>query len=68
MARGGGGARFIGHTGHQAGFRSFFYFNPKTAAAVIAVFNTTNDAREAASAQGFKHIIDAALGVIAGKR
>jgi len=62
------GVRFVGHTGHQAGFRSFFYFNPKTAAAVIAAFNTTNDAREAASAQGFKRVIDAALGVIAGQR
>ena len=60
-----GGVRFIGHTGHQAGFRSFFYLNPKTSAAVIAVFNTTNDARDAESAQGFKRIIDAALELIA---
>src|SRR5437660_1773675 len=62
------GVRFVGHTGHQAGFRSFFYFHPKTAAAGIAVFDTTNAARQAASAQGFKHIIDAGLGVIAGQR
>jgi CubicO group peptidase (beta-lactamase class C family) len=62
------GVRFIGHTGHQAGFRSFFYVDPKTSAAVIAAFNTTNDAREAESAQGFKRIIDAGLGVIAGQR
>ena len=57
--------RFIGHTGQQAGFRSFFYVNPKTSAAVIAAFNTTNDARDAESAQGFKRIIDAALELIA---
>jgi CubicO group peptidase (beta-lactamase class C family) len=63
-----GGVRFIGHTGHQAGFRSFFYVNPATSAAVIAAFNTTNDTREADSAQGFKRVIDAALGVIAGQR
>ena len=62
------GVRFIGHTGHQAGFRSFFYVDPKTSAAVIAAFNTTNDARDAESAQGFKRIIDAGLGVIAGQR
>ena len=59
------GVRFIGHTGQQAGFRSFFYVNPKTSAAVIAAFNTTNDARDAESAQGFKRIIDAALELIA---
>ena len=62
------GVRFIGHTGHQAGFRSFFYLEPRTKAAVIAAFNTTHDAREAESAQGFKRIIDAALELIAGRR
>ena len=40
--RGTGAQRIIGHTGSQAGFRAFFYFNPNTSAAVIAVFNTTN--------------------------
>jgi len=60
-----GGVRFIGHTGHQAGFRSFLYFDPQTRAAVIAAFNTTNEAREPASAQGFNAIRDAALGLIA---
>ena len=47
--RGGGAQRLIGHTGFQAGFRSFFYFNPVTSAAVISVFNTTNEAAPAAS-------------------
>lgn len=32
-----------GHTGHQANFGSFFFFNPKTHYGVIAVYNTTND-------------------------
>jgi len=63
-----GGVRFIGHTGHQAGFRSFFYLEPQTKAAVIAAFNTTNDAREAESRQGFKRIIDAALAMVAAQR
>jgi len=63
-----GGVRFIGHTGHQAGFRSFFYLEPQTKAAVIAAFNTTNDAREAESGQGFNRIIDAALAMVAAQR
>lgn len=46
-----GGTRLLGHTGSQAGFRSFYYFNPMTTAAVIAVFNTTNEASPAAAAQ-----------------
>jgi CubicO group peptidase (beta-lactamase class C family) len=46
-----GGTRILGHTGSQAGFRSFYFFNPATKAAVIAVFNTTNEAAPAAAAQ-----------------
>jgi CubicO group peptidase (beta-lactamase class C family) len=34
--------RVIGHTGSQANFRAFLYFNPRTTAAVIGVYNTTN--------------------------
>ncbi len=34
------GTRIIGHTGSQASFRSFFYLNPDTHSAIIAVFNT----------------------------
>jgi CubicO group peptidase (beta-lactamase class C family) len=45
------GERILGHTGSQAGFRSFYYFDPQTKAAVIAVFNTTNHAAPAASIQ-----------------
>ena len=46
-----GGTRLLGHTGSQAGFRSFYYFNPATKAAIIAAFNTTNYAAPAAAAQ-----------------
>ena len=42
-------ARIIGHTGSQAGFRSFMYLNPANGMAVIAVFNTTNYASPAAA-------------------
>ena len=34
----------IGHTGSQAGFRAFFYFQPEKETAVILVFNTANQA------------------------
>lgn len=33
----------VGHTGSQAGFRAFVYFNPHTRTAVIAAFNTANE-------------------------
>jgi CubicO group peptidase (beta-lactamase class C family) len=41
------GTRLVGHTGSQAGFRSFFYFNPARRTAIIAAFNTTNYAAPA---------------------
>jgi CubicO group peptidase (beta-lactamase class C family) len=45
------GTRLLGHTGSQAGFRSFYYFNPATKTAVIAAFNTTNEAAPATTVQ-----------------
>ncbi|MEP6495919.1 MAG: serine hydrolase domain-containing protein [bacterium] len=56
------GVRLLGHTGSQAGFRSFFYFNPANGAAVVAVFNTTNSAKPAASAQ--RRMNEAALDLL----
>ena len=44
FVRGTGRARVIGHTGSQAGFRSFFYLNPATKTGIVVVFNTTNEA------------------------
>jgi CubicO group peptidase (beta-lactamase class C family) len=35
------GVRLIGHTGSQAGFRSFFWIHPESGEAIIAVFNTS---------------------------
>ena len=46
-----GGTRIIGHTGSQAGFRSFYFFNPETKARVIAVFNTKNEVTPANALQ-----------------
>jgi CubicO group peptidase (beta-lactamase class C family) len=37
-----GETTLLGHTGSQAAFQAFFYFNPKTSAAVVAAFNTWN--------------------------
>lgn len=45
------GQRILGHTGSQAGFRSFFYFDPANGMAVIAAFNTTNTVAPATAAQ-----------------
>lgn len=43
---GGTGRRVIGHTGSQAGFVSFLYFNPATATGIVGVFNTLDERRE----------------------
>jgi CubicO group peptidase (beta-lactamase class C family) len=62
------GTRFVGHTGHQAGFRSFFYLDPSTGAAVVAAFNTTNDARTDVSEAGFRAVRDSALALLSRLR
>ena len=59
-----GGTRFVGHTGHQAGFRSFFYINPATGSGVVAAFNTTNDADNERSEAGFRAVRDSALALL----
>ncbi|HEX3867307.1 MAG TPA: serine hydrolase domain-containing protein [Gemmatimonadaceae bacterium] len=45
-----GDRTILGHTGSQAGFRSFLYFDPVARTAVIAAFNTTNAVSPAAAA------------------
>ncbi len=54
-----GGTKIVGHTGSQAGFRSFFYFNPATTMAVIAAFNSTNTSSPASRA--YQRMHEAAL-------
>ena len=56
------GQRILGHTGSQAGFRSFFYFDPKNGSAIIAAFNTTNNASPASAAQ--RRMQEAALDLL----
>jgi CubicO group peptidase (beta-lactamase class C family) len=59
------GVTLVGHTGEQAGFRSFLYFNPRTSEAVIGVFNTTNDAHANESAARWQNLLAAAADLIA---
>jgi CubicO group peptidase (beta-lactamase class C family) len=56
------GQRILGHTGSQAGFRSFYYFDPVNGMAVIAAFNTTNSSSPAAAAQ--RRMQEAALALL----
>ena len=57
-----GGQRILGHTGSQAGFRSFYYFDPRTQVGIVAVFNTTNYSAPAATIQ--RQLNEAALALL----
>jgi hypothetical protein len=56
------GTRVLGHTGSQAGFRAFVYFNPTNRAAVIVAFNTTNSSSPASAT--YRQLHEAALGLL----
>lgn len=53
----------IGHTGSQAGFRAFFYFQPEKETAVILVFNTANQAAGQDARLAFEEMMRAAYAV-----
>lgn len=55
-----GDATIVGHTGSQAGFRAFVYWNPATRDAVIAAFNTSNEVDSRASSRGFTSLREVA--------
>ena len=38
-----GGRRIVGHTGDQAGYRSYVYIDPAAGTGIILVFNSTNE-------------------------
>lgn len=59
-----GGATFVGHTGTQAGFRSFVFWNPATRTAVIGAFNTIDLADEAIYEAGFVAVRDSAWAIL----
>jgi CubicO group peptidase (beta-lactamase class C family) len=46
------GRRVVGHTGDQAGYRSFLYLDPDRQAGVVLVFNTTREGSRADAALG----------------
>jgi CubicO group peptidase (beta-lactamase class C family) len=54
------GIRLVGHTGEQAGFRSFLFFNPATREGVVGVVNTTDEARPDESGRAFQAAVAAA--------
>jgi CubicO group peptidase (beta-lactamase class C family) len=56
------GTTFIGHSGTQAGFRGFVYFNPRTGAAVIAALNTSDERPE--GQPSYQDVVKGALGLI----
>lgn len=53
----------IGHTGSQAGFRAFFYFQPAKRTAVIIVFNTASQDPPVEADSAFQHMMRAAFQV-----
>jgi CubicO group peptidase (beta-lactamase class C family) len=63
---------FVGHTGHQAAFRTFMVFNPKNGRVMIAAFNTAHDDAQSPAAQaalrrsddGFNALIERAFAVL----
>jgi len=59
-----GAKKVVGHTGTQAGFRTFFYLDPATGDAVIGAFNTIDYADAARYEAGFREVRDGAWGVL----
>jgi CubicO group peptidase (beta-lactamase class C family) len=55
-----GERKLVGHTGQQAGFRSFIFLEPATGRAVIAATNTINRTRGAASSSDWQALTRAA--------
>lgn len=58
------GTNFVGHTGSQAGFRAFLFFNPTTGAGVIAAFNTDSELPSGDESATVTRIRDRALELI----
>ena len=59
-----GDTTFVGHTGSQAGFRAFLFFNPLTGAGVIAAINTDSDLPTGDESATVQRIRDRALELI----
>lgn len=59
-----GKTTLIGHTGSQAGFLAFMYFNPANGNAVLAAFNTASDVESRKEKSAFETVREAALKLI----
>ncbi|MES2124000.1 MAG: serine hydrolase domain-containing protein [Gemmatimonadota bacterium] len=59
-----GARRLIGHTGSQAGFRAFLYFDPERRTAIIGVVNTDSDMPGPAYQRAFDATLNAGLDVL----
>ncbi len=56
-----GGRTIVGHTGSQAGFLAFLYFDPATGTGVVAAFNTASEVAGGPKPLAFQRIREAAL-------
>jgi len=59
-----GGATIMGHTGSQAGFRAFMYFDPVKRTAVLVAFNTSAARSSAGTRAAQRAMTEAALGML----
>jgi CubicO group peptidase (beta-lactamase class C family) len=59
-----GGMTFIGHTGSQAGFLAFMYFNPANGKAVVTALNTDSELPPTKEKSAFNTVRDAAFKLI----
>jgi CubicO group peptidase (beta-lactamase class C family) len=48
-----GNVTFVGHTGEQAGYRSFLFINPTNGKAIVGSLNTTHAENSGATAAGY---------------
>ncbi len=62
--RQGSGGLVVGHTGTQAGFRSFLYASPDTRRAVIGVVNTSTTIDGARSTAEYREVMVAAVAAL----
>ncbi|HEX6643589.1 MAG TPA: serine hydrolase domain-containing protein [Gemmatimonadales bacterium] len=60
-----GDRTIVGHTGQQAGFRSFLWIEPRTRTAIVGVTNTIDRTRGGASASSWEALTRAAEGPLA---
>src|SRR5262249_54498740 len=58
------GTRIIGHSGGQAGFVSFMYFNPATRAAIVCALNTAHQNPSAEARMALRELQEAVLQLV----